>query len=238
MLSEKSVELFGGFETKTGLRMAVAIREMSGWDEETIFNPKLARNPEKLITELLFNVIADGDLTKNQIHEIYGGDRDILLLELRRLSYGDEMTMTIPCPRCRQESDFLIHLEQVELKPFKSVDTPFELKKGFEKDKVTFAKGKLFQPKGRDNEQFTQSLSVNVGRANSELLASCVKFDDLEEVTVEDIGNLSAKEKNQLLKLMGDNSFGPDLEQEVSCPECGDKITLSISLVDLFRPEL
>jgi hypothetical protein len=238
MLNEKNVALLGGIKTSTEVRQTVKLREMSGRDEEIIFDPKLLRNPEKLITELLFQVITDGDLTKEQIHGTFSGDRDLLLLELRKLSYGDEMTITMTCPHCGKESSFIIHLDQVELKPFESTETAFELKKGIEEDGESFKKGTISQPTGATNETFSKSLQKNVAMANAELLAACVKFEELKETTADDIRNLSAKEKNKLLQIMGNCAFGPDMEQSVACASCGEATRLSISLVDLFRPEL
>src|SRR5262245_22681542 len=81
------------------------VRKMTGNEEALLADPKLRGNGGKLITALLAACVTALDevekVTPAVIRGLFSADRNYLLLELRRLTFGDEMEAHYRCPRCQ-----------------------------------------------------------------------------------------------------------------------------------------
>jgi hypothetical protein len=75
------------------------LRKMTGNEEAPLADPKLRSNRGKLITALLGSCITALEevekINPTVIRRLFSADRNYLLLELRRLTFGDEMGHTI-----------------------------------------------------------------------------------------------------------------------------------------------
>ena len=96
-----------GYVDKDGtLQREVALREITGADQEAMLTPQLRQNPAKMLTALLARVVMRlGSLDKSRIdtHVTAGltkRDRDFLIVKLKEIDSGPEMEIDVACPDC------------------------------------------------------------------------------------------------------------------------------------------
>ena len=112
---DKVYDLLAGYVDKDGIcHSTFTIREMTGADEEYVNRADIKSNGAKISTALLSRCVTSvGTLTKKSVgsakewenifKNMLVGDRDKILLELRRISIGDtiEVAHTCPNPECK-----------------------------------------------------------------------------------------------------------------------------------------
>ncbi len=99
----------GYVDDKGLLHKEVAIREITGSDQEAMLNPQLKGNPARMLTALLSRVIVRlGTLDKARIDTavtaaMVKSDRDFLILKLKEIDSGPEMEVDVECPDCSRK---------------------------------------------------------------------------------------------------------------------------------------
>jgi hypothetical protein len=116
-LPDTHVELPGGFLDSDGTLVRTAeVRELTGFDEEALAK---AATPAKVMHLLLQRgVVKVGDQKPDQstFNSLLAGDRDMLLLAIRKATYGPDIDFTVICPECGETVDLNIDLNDVEVK--------------------------------------------------------------------------------------------------------------------------
>src|SRR6185436_3341318 len=108
LLGEAVFELPGGLALDEGRCLTRAVlRPLFGREEEWLTHathtPSSAR-----VTRLLSSCLVslDGEpVTTGLVRKLLVGDRDYLMLQLRRLSLGDEVNAVLTCPACSAPMD-------------------------------------------------------------------------------------------------------------------------------------
>lgn len=105
-----SFELPKGYVDDKGvLHKEVALREITGSDQEAMLSTQLKGNPAKMLTALLARVIVRlGTLDKTRIDTavtaaMVKSDRDFLILKLKEIDSGPEMEVDVACPDCSRK---------------------------------------------------------------------------------------------------------------------------------------
>jgi hypothetical protein len=91
---------------------SLKIRALTGYDEIMLASPYLAQTGNALKI-LLNNVILDSKL---EYDDLLVCDRDAILLFLRSMTFGDEISMDFTCPDCLLESKGFLKISSVEAK--------------------------------------------------------------------------------------------------------------------------
>jgi len=94
------------------------VREMTGVEEELLTNPRLMRSGDGLNQVLRNGLVRLGDkeeVTLPDVLDLLAGDRLYLLVKLRQVSLGDEVTLSLTCPNptCRATSRATVNLEDL-----------------------------------------------------------------------------------------------------------------------------
>src|ERR1035438_6672296 len=137
---EFEVELPVGYIDPDGRpHRTVHLRKMTGQEEALLADRKLRQNGAKLITEVLANCVRRlGDIapvTRQIISQLSSPDRNFLLLELRKITFGQELESTYVCPSCAGHTTMLQDLENLPLRRLNGEYTKeivVELEDGFE----------------------------------------------------------------------------------------------------------
>ena len=107
-------------ETDSTVARQVTLRKMTGREEALLADPKLRGYGGKLISALLANCVVSiegvNQTTPDVIRSLASGDRNFLLLELRRLTFGDELPARYRCPSCQGTTEVWEDLSQLEVK--------------------------------------------------------------------------------------------------------------------------
>lgn len=235
---EKVYSLLAGYTDKDGItHNTFTLREMTGADEEYVNRSDIKSNGAKVSTALLARCVTSiGTLTRKSvggpkewediIKHLYVGDRDVMLLELRRLSIGEEIEVTHTCPNpdCKAKLNTVANIDELEITEFNGInEIPFELPKGFVDKKGNLHKtGVMRRPNGLDGELLTPIAKNNMAKAETALLTRLCKFDDGVYVDDSVMANLSVKDRNYLQKQLNDNFFGVNMSVDVMCDRCGE----------------
>ena len=100
-----------------------ALRELTGAEEELLTNAKLLRTGEAINQVLRNCLVSLGDKTEVRMPEVLdllAGDRLFILVKLRQISLGDEMTLRLTCPNtnCQGINLVPINLEDLPVTPY------------------------------------------------------------------------------------------------------------------------
>lgn len=258
-MSEKNMELLEdtvAFELEVGykdeegnIHKEVVIREITGLDEENISKPEVRGNIGKLITALLSSVVVSiGDLTQKELgktkwekifKKLPMGDRDKIMLEVRKLSNGDEIELDMKCPHCKSKIKHIVEIgadiedRKLEVDAF---SIPFTLPKGLRNKAGDLCKtGSMRLPDGDDQDQLDAIARKNPGQANTTLLARVVhELDGYGKLALSDLRKMSVRDRDYLIRLLGESSYGPKFEISFSCPSCSEDIEAGVHPVNFL----
>ena len=108
--TEFSFDLPRGYLDPDGvLHKEVALREITGADQEAMLNPQFKNNPAKMLTALLARVIVRlGILDKSRIDtavtaSLVKSDRDFLIMKLKEIDSGPDLEIDVECPDCAKK---------------------------------------------------------------------------------------------------------------------------------------
>jgi hypothetical protein len=91
----------------------VKIKHLTAEDENILTSPDLIRNG-KVLDVLLDNAIIDNSLTAD---DMLVGDRNAVLMYLRKEGYGDDYEVKINCPSCSEDFSTIVKISDIEAKP-------------------------------------------------------------------------------------------------------------------------
>jgi len=162
---------------------------------------------------------------------LLAGDRELLLLEIRKATFGSEITVKgTLCGSCQEDITITIDLNKdVEYRKL-------EGDKEFTVDcKVGAVKVKL--PTG-----FTQKALVNSINKTAPELDTIVLKDCVQEINGTPVINhsvvlgLGVMDRRTILTEISNRNPGPQLSEITKdCPTCGQEVSLPLTLADLFQ---
>lgn len=164
-----------GFVAGDKIVRDVTLRELNGHHEEALARASKSRNYYHYLTTLLESGVKQiGDLseadTKKRLKSLCAGDRDFLVIAIRRVTYGDTVEIgRFPCPACEEELDIKVNLDSdIENIEKSAEDALFEVKLRNSKT----ARCRL--PNGYDQEELGALKSPTVAESNTVLIKNCV----------------------------------------------------------------
>lgn len=232
-------DLLAGYKDDSGVvHKTFTVRDITGEDEEFINRSDIKSNGAKVATALLTRCVTSiGTLTKKELgpkkwesifkEGIFVGDRDIMLLTLRKQSTGEEIEVvhTCPNPQCKAKLKTVINVDELDIIPYDGMETiPFTLPKGYVDHKgVLHREGTMRRPNGLDAELLTPLAKNNMAKATSLLLARICTFNDGAHVDQSVMAKLTLKDRTYLQELLNEHSFGVDMTVPVMCDQCGEE---------------
>lgn len=236
-LTDNEVDLPGGLVDRIAgtVEKTAEVRELDGEDEEAIL--RASGNFAKMLDTILQRgVVSIGDkpAKRDLLDRLLSGDRDTLLVAIRRVTFGNEWEITGRCPECRTEQTLIVDLT-TDI-PYQTLDDPFADSR-FEFECGTGKKVRVNLPDGAVHRALAAVEEANEGVMNSVLLARCVEEIDGQPVlsphTVKKA--LTMRERHEIIKEINQRTPGPRLaEVKRPCSSCEAEIALPLSLASLF----
>lgn len=232
--SKNEVDLIIGFINKAGETVKVAeVRELNGADEEAI--AKAGSSGKALSVILQRGLVSLGDLpaTKDDLDSLVSGDRDAILLGIRRVTFGEELKLNVTCGSCTETKDIKIHLlNEVPIREFDETTGrtwDVALKDG------KFATVTL--PNGALQRKIMENLDKTGPELNTIIISGCLlSVDGRPSAGASTVLKLGMADREEILKSIMDNTPGPRLgEVSKVCEACGEKMSIPLNLADLFR---
>src|SRR6185295_16962408 len=104
---EYEVVLPVGYADEAGrVHRTAVIRKMRGHEEALLYAASLsaARLVTELIRSCLLRLGEVAAVTTDVVAQLYSADRSYLVVELRRITLGADLTASYTCPSCRGET--------------------------------------------------------------------------------------------------------------------------------------
>jgi hypothetical protein len=232
-LPETTVSLPGGYIDIDGSVITAAeVRELTGADEEVIV--KILEPGKALMSILQRATVSIGGkpATKEMLSSLLAGDRELLLVAIRKATFGKEITVISTCPKCTNEQTFEINLDEVKVKELddKLADRSFSIK-------IKNGSARVLLPTGEVQEKIINSTNKNTAELDTLLLSSCViEINDIPVMNQTQIRNLGMQDRRNILLEIANRNPGPLLNEIVkTCPDCGSEVDLPLTLAELFR---
>jgi hypothetical protein len=221
--SDRGFVLPGGLVGDDGRpRRTAELRPLTGREEEW-----LAENPDapsaRAVTQLLSACLVrldDLNPGPDLARRLLVGDRDFLMVQLRRITLGQTVQAVAPCPACGERMDIEFDASAVPVteRPQLAETYPVELGRRSLRFRL---------PNGADQEA---ALGFDEGDAVTVILDRC-----LVGATAAD---LSAEEREVVADAMGRAAPRLDLELALVCPECGHNFLLEFDMTAFVIDEM
>ena len=213
------------------------LRPVTGREELLVADSLVATSALTVADELLDRCVgalrmADGidEPAGGHLPALTVGDREVLLLRLRQITFGDvvELVVSCPDPTCAAPMDLRLDVDELcrpTTGPLAEVDARLALRIPTGADLAAVAGRALDDPQG----------------AARALALACMEPADQAGPAGPD-GTVADRVDDELLDEVGEllSALDPhaDIELALSCPECGHAFVAPVGAADLLRDEL
>lgn len=214
------VTLPGGFELEGAWQRTVWLRPWCGRDEAFLVEESRGASLAARTTALLARCLALGEAgqpaTPDLARSLTVGDREALLLHLRRITLGDRLVCMLSCPACGEKMDLDLQASDLLLPPYGQ--------KGRQHRATLDGGGEVFHvhfrlPNGGDQETATPLVPDDVERAARTVLRRCI--ETVTDGSGEPLEEIPPPVAERLPQVMASLDPQAELRLEAACPTCG-----------------
>lgn len=228
------VELPGGYVFSNGVVETTAeVRELNGFDEEAIAKAGSPANALNVVLERGLVSIGGKALSKTDLDSLLIGDRDAILLAIRKVTFGKTVEFDTVCNHCIRTQIATLDLD---------IDVKTKVLDDRIKDRVLIVHTKAGEvkvalPNLLTNKRISDDPNATYSEVLTELLSGCiVSVNGAPSLGKSTALNLVLLDREALADALYENASGPRLaEVSKACEACGKDISLPLSLASLFR---
>jgi uncharacterized protein (UPF0212 family) len=221
-----AITLPGGLWRNGACQREAVLRPLTGEDELFLHEQTRHESPARRATALLGRCVVrlgpDSPPGREALRALTVGDREALLLNIRRLTFGEVLEGRLTCPACAQELNLNLRAADLLVKPYETTSEWHEA----HEDSVVI---RFRLPNGGDQEDVAPLATLKAGPAVQFLLDRCTE-GRLEELSPELADRLSAQ------------IAGLDPQAELTlhpvCPECGAQLSALLDVTAFLFAEL
>lgn len=231
--SDTTVDLPGGYISQDGTVVKTAeVRELNGADEEAISKAGSKAKALSVLLQRGLVKIGNEDATKEMLDGLLSGDRDAILIGIRRVTFGDELQAMVHCFACNEDQDTVIVLS--EDVPVRDLDES--------KGRVWVVDTKkgpvaVSLPTGVTQKRLMDNAEKTAAEINTLLLSGCVvSVNGTPSMGAHTVLSLGMTDRAKLVDEIIESNPGPRLgEVKKACKACGESMNIPLSLLDLFQ---
>jgi hypothetical protein len=211
------------------------VRELTGADQEAL--DRVRSNPLRLLETLLeLGTVRIGDVpaTSDVLPQLLLGDRDALVIGIRRVTFGDEMEFSeILCPHCGEDFVATISLGDIQPQTVTSSRLTIPMRKG--------GCAIVRYPTGADQAAMLAIPKATDAERNTFLLGRCLvevrgAQGNVTAGSADLAKSLGMGDIRTILKQLAATQPGPRLlEVSIEHEACGGEVPLPLSVADIFR---
>lgn len=212
-----TVQVPGGFRQDDRLYRDAELRPVNGRDEIFLRQVAETLSPAAVSTALLARCVQRMgpcvEVTPDFARSLSVGDREALLLHLRRLSLGESISCVVTCPGedCGERLDATVSVGDLLVEPYE--ERPAVHEKTLSADGGT-ATVRFRLPTGADQEAVADRNATDPRAAADMLLERCLE---------DGRDGLSSALRAELSRVMAELDPQADLNLQLTCPECGQE---------------
>jgi hypothetical protein len=233
--SSSEVTLPGGFINREGALVKYAeVRELNGMDEEAI--AKAGSSSRALLVMLQRGLVSIGteEANKQDLDNLLSGDRDAILIGIRKVTFGTEADFSLTCPHCRTGLGVTVDLD--EDVPYRELEDPIN-DRVFDYESKKHGVIRVSLPTGATQRKLMENTDKTLAELNTILLAGCVdSVNGIVSMGASTVLKLGMADREALVSNIISRNPGPRLgEVSTHCEACGEEIPMPLALTDLFR---
>lgn len=235
-------------EARGRLLRQATLRKLTGKEEALLSEPRLRDNGGRLITALLAGCVtaleeqrADAEVMRR----LPSADRSYLLLEARRLTFGDSLEAHYRCPHCQGVTAVTEDLGALPVRRAEdgaaALEVTVPLRDGYQDASGAWQRELVFAlPTGEDEEVAGGRRDPNPTRQRDVLWARCLRrVGDMDPRRVEVQGarvlaDLSMADRRLVQEALDAAAPGPDLRREIPCAHCGRPFQAALDMGGFF----
>ena len=229
------VALPGGFITRDGSLVKYAeVRELNGLDEEAIAKSGSIGRALNVMLQRGLVSIGSEPVSKDDIEKLLSGDRDAILLGIRRATFGDTVEFTVRCPNCEEILDVTVDVSKDI--PMRDLEDPINGRR-FTYESAKAGNIEVSLPMGATQRKLMENTDKTTAELNTILLAGCVaSIGGVPSSGASSVLKLNMADRERIIQEIVKRTPGPRLgEVSTTCEACGEDIPMPLSLADLFR---
>ncbi len=217
MTAAVPVTIPGGYLHEGTWRRELWLKPWSGRDEMSVFEHSAGALPATLCTALLGGCVSlTGRVPAGRafVMQLTVGDREALLLHLRRMAAGDRLSCVVKCHVCAEPMDLDLRISELLL--------PAYAHDGWDHEAILTAAGKRYRivfrlPNGEDQER--AAAEAGDDEAVSLILRRCVR--SLASDQDDGIDAVDPALASELSRVMAGLDPQAELFVDCRCPSCG-----------------
>lgn len=216
------------------------VQELTGEAEEAVSSARAKNDYAATIDAILRHGVKTlGGIapTQEEIRGLFLADREYLLLEISRATYGDEMEYeNLICPNCQELFSVSFNKsEDIQTTAFQDISQAnfsVDLRNG----RVAYVQ----LPDGNDQAETlkgTTPAQINTILLSRTVMAVVNKGEDRENslpITVDFVRKLGIVDRETILTALADHAPGPQYNVSVT-HSCGNEVKVAVTFGDLFR---
>jgi hypothetical protein len=210
------------------------VRELTGADEEEL--ARAGTNWPRFLSTLVERgtVSVGGEpMTAAIGGELLIGDREALILAIRRVTFGNEIEVSeYECPYCGELAELTVHLDSIPVR-YLSQDPDLD------EYTVPLVRGRtaiVHLPTAADQDYvLSRAKNLTIAQQNSAMLTRCLR--NIGELTGrgDEVRDLGWADRKTILKFLDDHQPGPRYNEVAFTHEpCGREVPLPITVAALF----
>jgi uncharacterized protein (UPF0212 family) len=228
----------GGYRGNGGHAREAVLRPLAG--EDVLFLAEECRGllPAHWVTEALARCVtrlaADETVTREAIRSLTVGDREALLLHLRRLTWGERLRCLLACPECEEQLEVDMLVADLLLSPYGEAMQEHEFVSRQGDAAPALLRFRL--PTGADQEAAAELALADVQAAVDLLLRRCMRPDTTSVAASP--ASLPAALAEQLSGRMAELDPQAEISLSCACPACGGAFSAIFDAASYLREEL
>ncbi|AOY59413.1 base plate protein, bacteriophage T4 [Desulfococcus multivorans] len=210
------------------------LRPPTGYDEAHLLALKGCVSPARWTSEVLARCVTHiGTLHPVSLEDVQSltvGDREALLLHLRRLSFGETLSCMSDCSACGEKLSIDLQISQLLLPQTKNPAYWYRAGLPGSKVQATFR-----LPTGADQEAIAELAAQDPSAAAGMLMKACLHSLTDGDVQLE---ILPEDAVGDLAKLIAERDPQAELILNSACPECGHQFDVLLDVGTFFAEEI
>jgi hypothetical protein len=231
------VQLPVGVPLEGSWRRDAVLRQLTGHDEVFLLEQGRKLTPAALTTAMLARCVCRlgsiSPVPAETVRALSVGDREALLLHLRRLTLGEGMSCVLGCPACAEKLDLDLKVSELLLPPYPDgaefCETSIRL--GDTSYRVRFR-----LPNGGDQEQ--AALIAGAPEDAAQLILQRCVHHILDEGTGRPLDSVPPLLADRLGEVMAASDPQAEILLDLICPACGESFRSPFDVADYLYREL
>ena len=214
------------------------VRPVPESDTATADDPTTPVVPLRRVSDLLARCVTCSEVRQHETdwpRELPLGDREALLLEIRRLTFGDRIPCTLKCPACSEFMDFDLQAHQL-LQHAPEIPAQF-------REELFSARGTRWWVRFRIPRASDLEAAIEYSDNDPESAVAVVLRNCIDQVRREDGGHAQASEwpaelGAQISARMAELDPQAEIALQLECPACRHAFSSTFDTADYLFHEL